>query len=1240
MSRDFSIVCPKCGTRLRFAADSQASQQLKLRCSVCMSIFSARIADDLPSPTDSAASGISVPDPEGADAQAPEHPSVAPTPTPSQPASTPTGASRSPGALFSPGDLLAGRFKVIRFIAGGGMGEVYEAEDQELTERVALKTVRPEISGDRVSWERFRREIQLSRKVTHPNVCRIFDLFHHQGEAGQIVFLSMELLNGETLAERLKRQGTLSADEALPIARQMAAGLGAAHRAGVIHRDFKSANVMLVPVNGGLRVVVTDFGLARGAAGSGELAQTLTIGGAMGTPAYIAPEQVEGGPMTPAVDIYALGVLLFEMRTGTVPFQGETALSTAVKRLQETAPSPRAHLPDIDPRWEATILRCLERKPEDRFATAEDVVRALTGETALPPRRQAATPSQRPPAPPPARASKSATNPLAVAGLLGIILLSGVVGYLRYTELKARRTELGDLVPVNPAEVVPRRSLAVLDFRNQNGLPERAWLSTALAEMLSTELTSLHELRVVARKNVARMQIELALEQEDNLGQQTLQSIRQTLGADLVLLGSFESPRETNDLRVSLILQDAANGDVIASWPEEGSLEDLFSLLDQTGTTLRQHLGLEAAVAGAAGQSGSVPSSTQAARLYSEGLSRLRQFDAQGARDFLEQAVRADPTNAMAHSALSSAFAALGYKKRAEESAREALARSARLPDQERLWVEARYREMTAEWKRAMEIYRSLWQSYPDDLEYGLRLAMSQASAGQGETSLATTAALRQLPPPASDDPRIDLAAAAAAGSMSNFPRQQEAAAAAATKAAAQGANLLVAEARVVEGDALRNIGRSDEAIAACEEGRKLYALAGDTAGVAFALTTMANALFDRGDFEGAVERFEEARTTYRRIGDLSNEARTLNNMAVVVQSRGDLARAQEMYKAALDLCLQVENLICEASTLNNLGGIDFRRGRLTEAKGRFQGAAEVYQTLGDKGGEAYALDNYAVVLRQQGDLARAYSEHQKTLGMRREIRHRAGEVSSLINLGRVQLYRGDLIDARVHYEQALSQSRQIGNKSLVAKALFGLADVQFAEGKLGEAEATHEEALKVRTQLGEQAAGAESRLAVARLLVERGEAVRSADLAQQAVAEFRKDQMVDNEALGHSILARALAAQGDTRKALLEMERSEVLVQMTESRPTWLEVAVATADLLSEAGQLDSATAALQASLAGLQGDDFFPLLIEAELALGRIEMRSGRRREGRIRLLAAAARARERGFELLADKAAAAAG
>jgi len=287
----------------------------------------------------------------------------------------------APTPRLSEGEVLAGRFRIVRFIAGGGMGEVYEAEDQELRERVAIKTIRPEILAQPDSLTRFKREVSLARQVTHPNVCRIFDLFRHKPDGSSVreetVFISMELLDGETLGARLKDGGRMSVDEALPLVRQMASALAAAHAVGIMHRDFKPGNVVLVGAQGQCRAVVTDFGLALQSLALDQGASLSTLHGVLGTPAYMSPEQIEGRPATIASDIYALGLVIYEMVTGARPFQGDTPISAAMKRLSETPIPPRQFQPELSPLWESVIVRCLERDPEKRFASAAEVAGAL-----------------------------------------------------------------------------------------------------------------------------------------------------------------------------------------------------------------------------------------------------------------------------------------------------------------------------------------------------------------------------------------------------------------------------------------------------------------------------------------------------------------------------------------------------------------------------------------------------------------------------------------------------------------------------------------------------------------------------------------------------------------------------------------------------------------------------------------------------------------------------------------------
>ncbi|MEO6953472.1 MAG: serine/threonine-protein kinase [Polyangia bacterium] len=280
-------------------------------------------------------------------------------------------AARMPGLAID--EVIAGRYRVVRFLARGGMGEVYEVEDAELNERVALKTIRDE-RRDGSTEALFLREIQLSRKVTHPNVCRIFDVGHHERSDGKsVVFLTMELVEGTTLHHQILAHGRLSLEEAHTITQQIVAALATAHAAGVVHRDLKSANVMLARTERGLRAVVTDFGLAH----HRDDRATTGSGGVVGTPAYMAPEQVEGGAVTERSDLYALGIVMYEMVTGTLPFTGTTPLAIAAKRLTEAAPSARTKRPDLPRRWDEAIATCLERDQAKRPRSARAVLALL-----------------------------------------------------------------------------------------------------------------------------------------------------------------------------------------------------------------------------------------------------------------------------------------------------------------------------------------------------------------------------------------------------------------------------------------------------------------------------------------------------------------------------------------------------------------------------------------------------------------------------------------------------------------------------------------------------------------------------------------------------------------------------------------------------------------------------------------------------------------------------------------------
>ncbi len=319
------------------------------------------------------------------------------------------------------GTTFAGRYHVIEELGGGGMGKVYKVVDKEINEKIALKILKPEISLDEKIIERFRNEVKLARKISHPNVCRMYDLLKEKG----MYFITMEYISGEDLKSTVSRVGQLSVGKTLAIARQICKGLAEAHKMGVVHRDLKPHNI-IIDRDGDVRIL--DFGIAHSMKTQG-----ITESGVMiGTPEYMSPEQAVGEEADERSDIYSLGVIMFELLTGIVPFKADTAVGVAIKQKMETPPSPKAFNQQIPDEVNRMILRCLEKEKEKRFQKVEDVLeeisRVLRGHpttSRLLPDKPMTSPGVKP-------RSRSRSRVIALTVALAAILCGA--GYIVYTE--------------------------------------------------------------------------------------------------------------------------------------------------------------------------------------------------------------------------------------------------------------------------------------------------------------------------------------------------------------------------------------------------------------------------------------------------------------------------------------------------------------------------------------------------------------------------------------------------------------------------------------------------------------------------------------------------------------------------------------------------------------------------------------------------------------------------------------
>ncbi len=372
--------------------------------------------------------------------------------TPSHPGSRPPSSDPIGGGRFTPGEIIAERYRVVAMAGRGGMGEVYRAEDLKLGQLVAIKFLPEALSQDAAALARFHSEVRIARQVSHPNVCRVFDI----GDADGVPFLSMEYVDGEDLASVVRRIGRLSPDKATEIARQICAGLAAAHERGVIHRDLKPANVML---DGAGKIRITDFGLAGIAA---------SIQGAdirAGTPAYMAPEQLAGKEVTARSDIYSLGLILYEILTGKRAFEAATLPELIKLREQGTLTNPSTLVRDLDPLIERVILRCLESDPAKRPGSALQVAAALPGGDPL----AAALAAGETPSPEMVAAAGAAEG---IKPHLGLALIATVLLSLVASLFVADRYKVQNLTPLNkPPEVLLARAQEIVQQLGYSATP-------------------------------------------------------------------------------------------------------------------------------------------------------------------------------------------------------------------------------------------------------------------------------------------------------------------------------------------------------------------------------------------------------------------------------------------------------------------------------------------------------------------------------------------------------------------------------------------------------------------------------------------------------------------------------------------------------------------------------------------------------------------------------------------------
>ena len=602
-----------------------------------------------------------------------------------------------PNAPYSQGEeligtLLADRYEILQLLGQGGMGAVYKARDTELDRLVALKLIRPELASNPEILRRFKQELILAREVTHRNVIRIFDL----GQAKGFKFITMEFVEGRDLRAYFRERGKISAEETVGIIAQVCRALESAHSAGVVHRDLKPQNIMLDAKD---RVYVMDFGIAHSLETPG-MTQT---GALMGTPEYMSPEQAQGMKVDARSDLFALGIIFYEMLTGISPYKADTAIATLLKRTQERPRPPAEVDPTIPQAINNVVMKCLEINRDNRYSSAREILEDLGVETVTSVRTIAPTHSPGVAGPIPAEASLFRRyRTWMIGGTAGLLL--ALIGVASYT-LRGRFLR-GPAGPHSPVTVL------VADFSNHTGDPV---FDGTLEPMFNVALEGASFINAYNRGTARKLAQKLP-NPTAKLDEQPARLVALSQGISTVIAG--EISRRGDNYDVSAIALDAATGNVIAkSEATAASKDEVLGTVPKLVAPIRKALGDATPEAAQLERAGGAFTAASLEVVHQYGEAMEQQFAGKSgeALKSFAKAAELDPNFARAYSGMASSSIKLDRQADAAKYMNLAMEHVDHMTDRERYRVRGLYYATSGNWQKCTEEYSALVQSYPGD---------------------------------------------------------------------------------------------------------------------------------------------------------------------------------------------------------------------------------------------------------------------------------------------------------------------------------------------------------------------------------------------------------------------------------------------------------------------------------------------------------------------------------------------
>ncbi len=1047
---------------------------------------------------------------------------------------------------LSPGVVLSGRYEIVDVIGQGGMGAVYKAQDRELERVVALKLIRPELACDASILERFKQEVTLASKVTHRNAVRIYDL----GESDGWKFLTMEYVEGADLAKILREHGPFSPEEASAYILQVCNALQAAHAEGVVHRDLKPQNIMCDSHG---RIVVMDFGLARSLETSG-MTQT---GALLGTMEYMSPEQAMGEVAGPPSDLFAVGLIFYELLTAKMPYSADSAVASLLKRTRERA-LPVSTVKATVPRTLSNIVaRCLETKASDRYQTTTELIKDLErwqGNNKQWTWRDHV---------PRIRVFRKRQVAFASVGL-GLVLLMGGV---------AASTFFRNAAPQKMAVAKePSISLAILPFRNLSNDASLDWMGASIAEMLTTDVGQSADLRMVSPDRLNQVLRDLKTDaMTASPDATTLRRVADFANADTLISGQYV--RSGDKIRVDAIIHDLKSNRRVAVKAEAANEQQLIAMVDELARRVRENLSLDNKAKETLTAQSFKPSSQnlEALRAYSEGLQATRRGNHLEAKKSFEAATQADPKFALAFARLGQNQVALGYDDAAESFARKAVGLSEGLPIIERNMIAAVYASVTNDHEKAEAAYKQLLQAWPDNVDLLFELAGNYEEDGKYKEALETYGRIVKLDPKHVDA----LLATGRVYIKSEHPQDGlEWLNRAYTLAVQLQNDEEMASILQAQGVAFKLLTRPQDALRNYEQSLAIKRRIGQQRGIAVSLNEIAQVQEQMGNNRQALAAFEEALKIRRDIGDKSGTADTLLDLSSFYNEQGQSEKALSMLKQSLQLEREIGSALGEALCLNNIGSIYFAQDQYDDANTYFERAFAIYEKAGVQAEMVESLHNLAETDALVGRMDQALAHYMKALDIRRSMGDERGAGIEYFSIGSLfalqarydaalqsqedalKIFRaagdktvwmvqilngygaalaqaGRFDDAGKALNESLALSRSLNNPAYIAQAMTYAGDNDYYRGKFAEARALYERALQEAEKSKDRSVALTAQVRLARVDSAQHSPKLTAQSAGQLVEQADRLGLKYLALEASLVQAQVLLRSGATQRAL-----------------------------------------------------------------------------------------------------------